>query len=252
MDARMNKRASIPIRRTEGLLVEPVGDETVVYDLETKEAHCLKPLAAAVFEYADGRRSTTDIAELAGHRLGTPVSEADLSEALVQLEHAALLDTPIVVRTGNGAGYDETDGISRRAALRRIGFAGATAAVATPLISSILAPTAAAAGSGQPTGCPCSKPPDCASNHCCQANAGKSCNQSCCVGGNNSCHIVSCVCAGGANVGNPCTVDGDCPGSTCSNCVCGVCATDFPGHTCPTPAPTCAGNAAACQCSTAC
>jgi hypothetical protein len=239
---------SRPVARSEGLLVESVGDEIVVYDLATKEAHCLKALAATLFEYADGRRTTSDIAELASHRLGTPVSESDVSDAVGQLEHAGLLEVPLLVRDGNGNG----NGVSRREAMRRIGFAGAAAVAATPLVTSIAAPTArAAAVSGLPIGCPCGKNPDCVSNHCCQTNAGKSCNQQCCVGGNNSCHIISCTCVGGPTPGATCSVDTDCgTGGTCSNCICGVCATDF-GGTCPSPPPTC-GGLTACQCDTAC
>src|SRR5436305_9963595 len=102
-----NKEESMiqwPLARSEGLLVESVGDEIVVYDEETKEAHCLKALAATVFEYADGSRTTSDIAELAGRRLGTPVSEPNVSDAVAQLEHAGLLKVPLLVRDGNGGG----------------------------------------------------------------------------------------------------------------------------------------------------
>src|SRR5947207_1171234 len=127
---------SRPTARAEGLLIETVGDETVVYDLESKEAHCLKALAAVVFAHADGHNTTADIAELAGHRLGTPVTEAEVGDAVAQLEQCALLDVSLVVR----------DGISRRQAVRRFATV-AGAAAATPLIASVMAPTASAAGS---------------------------------------------------------------------------------------------------------
>ena len=73
-------------RAAEGLLVETLGDETVIYDLESKEAHCLKELAAVAFAYADGINSSADIAELAGYRLGRPVTEDEVGDSLAQLE----------------------------------------------------------------------------------------------------------------------------------------------------------------------
>jgi hypothetical protein len=85
---RVRKQTAIarPIARTEGLLIESVGEETVVYDLDTKEAHCLKALAATVFMYADGARTAADIAELSSYRLETSVSDADVKDAVKQLE----------------------------------------------------------------------------------------------------------------------------------------------------------------------
>ena len=92
--SRVRKQTAItrPVARAEGLLVESVGEETVVYDLDTKEAHCLKSLAAAVFMYADGTKTASDIAELAAYRMGTPVTEAEVKDAFAQLESCALLD----------------------------------------------------------------------------------------------------------------------------------------------------------------
>jgi hypothetical protein len=211
-----------PVARGEGLLVEAVGDETVIYDLGTKEAHCLKPLAAAVFMYADGQNTAAEIAELAAYRLGSPVSEADTSDALTQLGGAGLLDGPLVVQ----------DGVSRRDALRRMATVAGVAAAA-PLITSIVAPSVALAGASKiPAGCTgCGQNKDCASNHCCQTVAGKSCNESCCVGTDNSCHLTS---SGSVNT---CTVQlsGGCP------CVCGTsgCSPTPDGTCCPQGSSVC-------------
>jgi hypothetical protein len=223
MYARMKKRASIPRKRTTGLLVEAVGDEAVVYDLETREAHCLKPLAAVVFECCDGAGSISDLAATASRRLSTNVTDDDVAEAVRQLEQLKLLDTPLVVLDGaNGNG----NGVSRREALRRIGFVGATAASAT-LVTSIAVPAVAWA-SGIPAGCSnCGKNSDCASGHCCQSNGGKQCAQTCCVGGNNSCHFTG-------DPNNPtCTV---CISDTgCGTCPCSQC----PGGSSPCCTTTC-------------
>jgi hypothetical protein len=105
-----------PLARTENVVVESVGDETVVYDTSAHVAHALKPLAAAVFAYADGTNTPSEIAELASYRLDTSVTEADVVEALDQLEATALLDGPVL---------DVNTGVSRRTALKTFAAAGA-------------------------------------------------------------------------------------------------------------------------------
>src|SRR3954469_18592379 len=91
---------AVPAARSDGLLIESVGDETVIYDTRSKEAHCLKPLAAIVFEHSDGHATIGDIAKIAAQRLGDPVSDAAVADAVAQLESLDLLQTPLVVRAG--------------------------------------------------------------------------------------------------------------------------------------------------------
>jgi hypothetical protein len=196
---RVRKQTAIarPVARTEGLVIETVGDETVVFDVDSKEAHCLKSLAAAVFMYADGSRTTSDIAELAAYRMGTPVTEADVTDAVSQLDSRSLLDQgPVVVRNG----------ISRRDALKRFGAVAGVAA-ATPLIATVSA-SAAPGDSKIPTGGCCGDTrsdtctggnPLCQSGHCCQnldATA-KQCNPCKCVGDKNDCSTDQCSAANG-------------------------------------------------------
>jgi hypothetical protein len=192
---RVRKQTAItrPVARAEGLLVESVGDETVIYDLDTKEAHCLKSLAAAVFMYADGNRTASDIAELAAYRMGTPVTESEVNDAFAQLETRALLDAgPVVVRNG----------ISRRDAIKKFGVVAGVATV-TPLIATVSA-SAAPGDSLIPTGGCCGDSstgdtctggnPTCQSGHCCQnldASA-KQCNSCKCVGDKNDCSTDQC------------------------------------------------------------
>jgi hypothetical protein len=208
------ERVSRPAARAEDLLVEQVNDETVVYDRRTNDAHCLTPLAAAVFAHCDGETPTDRIATLASERLGEPVDETGVANALAQLGERDLL---VVSASGNG--------LSRRQMIGKSAVAAGTLAGAS-LITSIAAPTALAADSKIPPGCTgCGKNSDCASNHCCQSNAGKTCSQTCCVGNNNSCHV--------------CTVSGT---TTCT-----VTPADI-GTGCPT---SCPGGAAICCTNTA-
>jgi len=175
------------------LLVEQVDAETVVYDLGSKDVHCLTPLAAAAFEYCDGHTAVSRIAELAQERLGEPVTEDEISAAVSQLDERSLLETPPLILQ---------EGISRRdLAKKSAKYSAAVASV--PLIASIVAPTAMAQGSLIPAGCTgCSGAganQQCApegsggnpnsAGHCCQSTGGKDCNQGCCVGENNSCQV---------------------------------------------------------------
>src|SRR3954453_368269 len=88
---------AVPAARSDGLLIEPVGDETVIYDTDSKQAHCLKPLAAIVFSCCDGQATAAEIAATAHRRLGEKVSEADVADAVAQLESLGLLRTALVV-----------------------------------------------------------------------------------------------------------------------------------------------------------
>src|SRR5436309_4832537 len=99
---RAGKTASaVPAARSEGLLIEPVGSETVIYDTHSKQAHCLKPLAAIVFDRSDGRATVGEIATVAADRLGEAVSETEVADAVAQLENVGLLQTVLIVRTGD-------------------------------------------------------------------------------------------------------------------------------------------------------
>jgi hypothetical protein len=141
------RNKGLPVARKEGLLVEPVGDETVVYDAKTKEAHCLSPLTAAVFAHCDGDTTIDELTALTAESLGEPVEPSRVLDALAQLEERDLMAVP--VKTG--------DDLSRRDMLRRSAAAAGGVAMA-PLITSVVAPNAIAANSATCANllcCPC-------------------------------------------------------------------------------------------------
>jgi len=143
-----------PTARRRELIVEPVGDELLVYDTTTDEAHQLAPVAAAVFGACDGRATLDEVADAATRRLGQKVTPATARDALAILEERGLLDRP---------------GLSRRDAVRRAALAGAGAVAAVPLVKSIVAPDAAAAVSlvaCLPNGEHCQEHADCCSDNC--------------------------------------------------------------------------------------
>lgn len=126
-----------PTARTDGLLSEQVGLERVVYDSNNGAAHCLRPVAAAVFARSTGRNPVETIASLVSADLGETVDVEAVEDALAQLREHALLVSP------DDAGPLRVT-VSRRTMLRRTAAAGGAVAAA-PLISSIVAPTAYAA-----------------------------------------------------------------------------------------------------------
>ena len=128
--------APVSAARSEGLLIEHVGDETVIYDLESKEAHCLRAIAAFVFANADGDRSVAEIAKMGRERLGLELPDEDVLEAVEQLEDIDLLTRPMVVLE---------DGLSRRQMVKRVAYTGAAAVTATTMVTTIAAPNALAA-----------------------------------------------------------------------------------------------------------
>jgi hypothetical protein len=204
-------RISFPAARDEGLLVETVGDETVVYDLESKEAHCLKPLAATVFAHADGRTSAEELAALAGERLGEPVTESQVQEAILQLNATGLLDESLRVHNG---------GFSRRQMIGK-GAAAGGALVGATLITSVMAPVASATQTVLPPGACCGPLASCngdnhrcSSDHCCQND--KECNKCKCTDGDNSCSTSQC---------NTTSNVGDCPSVLINGVMTPACAT---------------------------
>jgi hypothetical protein len=182
-----------PVARSEGLLVELVGDETVVYDTKSKEAHCLNPLASAVYAHADGRASVDELAATASAHLGEPVDASRVFDALAQLEERDLMVAPLGRR----------DGLSRRDLMRRSAAVGA-AAVAAPLITTIVAPTPAAAqtpGCGEILCCPCRtggggqdccEHPSAGACNCVKAegNCGKQCKSTGAAVGEEDCKVL--------------------------------------------------------------
>ena len=128
--------------RSSDLIAEQVGDELVVYDSRSSEAHCLSPLAAAVFSAADGSRSPEAIAAFVSAKLGDRFEVQHVEMALAELEDRGLVTVPAV------------SGISRRSFMQRTAAVGG-AAFAGTLITSVVAPAygmAASLPQGFPSG----------------------------------------------------------------------------------------------------
>ena len=125
--------------RREDLVVQEMPDEVLVYDLKSYRAHCLNETAAFVWNHCDGKTSAPELAALMEKHWSKPVDEGVVWLALKQLSRAELLEERVVP---NG----DAMRASRRAVLRKL---GAVAAM-TPLVISIVAPTASAGASIPP------------------------------------------------------------------------------------------------------
>jgi hypothetical protein len=158
----MNEKArnAKPIARKKGLVIQELPDEVLVYDLDRDRAHCLNQTAAFVWQRCNGRNTTAQIARTLGQQFDCPVDEKLIWLALDQLGRNHLLDRQPVPPAA-------LMGMNRRVMIRALGLA---AVVAVPVVTSIVAPTPAQAGTCTPQGGACSVSSECCGSLTCQSN----------------------------------------------------------------------------------
>lgn len=130
----MKKDNSAPKARRSELVIKELATETLVYDESNNKAHCLNQTAAFIWKHCDGRNSIPTLARLVEKEINADVSEQTVWFALKQLEESRLLE-------GSPSRPTWLPEISRRELVRSLGIA----AVALPIVTSIVAPTAASA-----------------------------------------------------------------------------------------------------------
>lgn len=150
------REQSVPRARKEGLVVQEMPDELLIYDLVRNKAHCLNQTAALVWKRCDGKTSVKQMVHLLERDTECPVDEAVVWMAFDQLAKAKLLQS----QEGKWPG---ASGISRREVIRRIGI---TASVALPIVTSIVAPKAAQAINCRTSGQACTTSAQCCSGVC--------------------------------------------------------------------------------------
>ena len=124
-----------PRARQTDLISTEVQGELLVYDLIRHQAHSLNRIAKLLWTHCDGRRTVSDIAKALEGPLETPVDENVVSIGLRDLHAVHLLET------APDQAPPVTSALSRREMIAAAGFA----AVALPVIYSIVAPRAAEA-----------------------------------------------------------------------------------------------------------
>jgi hypothetical protein len=120
------------------LIVEELGAELMIYDQKRNQAFCLNQKAALVFQYCDGKTTLAGLSARLTQTLGEPVDEKVVQFALEGLSQDGLLeplDFPPIV----------TAGMTRREVVQKIGV---RAAVALPLVTTLLVATPKAHASG--------------------------------------------------------------------------------------------------------
>ena len=149
-----------PEARKEGLVIQDMAEEVLVYDLNTNKAHCLNQTAAFVWKACDGRNSVTDISQLYSKQSGAVINEDLIWLAIDQLKENDLLAADI-----NSAFRGE----SRRSVIKKIGL---SAVIALPIVASLAAPTsvlALASCTGCTSNAQCTAagcPPNCTGGTC--------------------------------------------------------------------------------------
>lgn len=155
-----------PRKRRNGLVVEELPEETLVYDLERHKAHCLAAVVAAVWEACDGKRTVAEIAARTADRTGRAVPEEAVWISLRRLGRARLLENRVALPAAGRA-------TSRREWLKK------AAAVGGLSVLSVTAPTAAeAATCTTPAACVSLPNASCTNLPCCTpAPPGTTCNR---------------------------------------------------------------------------
>jgi hypothetical protein len=118
-----------PLARSDDLVVEPLGEELLVFDSKTNRAHSLNAAAASVWRACDGARDVDALAQY-----------CELDPVAVELALDSLRKCELLIDF-------QGPRVSRRQALRKAAVVGAGIGVALPVIRSIYAPSAYAATS---------------------------------------------------------------------------------------------------------
>lgn len=147
----------LPLRRRNGLIVQEVENEVLIYDQERDRSHCLNWTAAVIWELCDGHTSTSEMCRLLTQAFGRQTGEEVVTFGLAQLARNDLLDESVTLSVVNRAG------MTRRQMVRALGLASA---IALPLVTSIIAPVPAQASTCLPSGAACTTSPQCCSGLC--------------------------------------------------------------------------------------
>ena len=119
----------LPNARNNNIVVQELGKELLIYDLLTHKAYQLNETSMIVFNHCDGRTSFDQLRQ-----------RYKFTDELIYLTLDTLAKEKLLV----GDYQSRFAGVSRRAALKKVGLA---CAAALPVIVALSAPTAASAAS---------------------------------------------------------------------------------------------------------
>ncbi len=152
-----------PKSRRANIVVQDFENEVLIYDLAKNKAYCLNQTSALVWQNCNGNNSVADISRELSSKSKIDVSDEVVWLAIDGLKKDNLLE--------NG---DEVEinfnGLNRRQLIKKVGFASM---IALPIISSVIAPSAAAAQSNLLAFfAVCTAPSQCSSGNCDAASFG--------------------------------------------------------------------------------
>jgi hypothetical protein len=130
--------AAFPEVRAEGLIIDEIDGEALIYDEMRHEIHRLNPTVLSIWRLSDGTRSAHQVSTAASSQLGAVVDDRAVHLAWTLLGDRHLLQGPLPQN------MRVTSRRSRRSFLKGTLVTGAAA---LPAIISISAPKAAAAAS---------------------------------------------------------------------------------------------------------
>ena len=126
-----------PKARYENLVIQDLGDETVVYDEKRNHVHRLNRTAAQVWKHCNGRNTVAELAAVLQDELKAPVTDEIVWLALDRLDKERLLEGTLVRP-------EEAKNITRRQMLKKAALVGGMTLL-LPVVQSIVAPTPAMA-----------------------------------------------------------------------------------------------------------
>jgi Coenzyme PQQ synthesis protein D (PqqD). len=186
-----------PTARKNGLVIQEMPEEVLVYDLKTNKAHCLNQTAAFVWMACNGENSVADIRRLLEKKFGASVDEDFIWLAIDQLNRDNLLEETV---------KSKFEGISRREAIKKVGLASV---LALPIVASLAVPNSAlAASSCIGTFCSTTEPCRCLTGACfgrCPGSDGNPTDITCNVG-----QPAACPPIGAPGTFTPCPTVGVC------------------------------------------
>jgi hypothetical protein len=139
-----------PQKRDLNILIQEVGNETVVYDQERHRAHRLNPTAALIFRHCDGRHSFADLAGIVSRQMGLAEAGNVVRLGLEELREADLL-------ASRETELQAPVTVSRREMISQLKYAGVFG-LALPAITSIATPAPLAAVFATPSPSPSPSP----------------------------------------------------------------------------------------------
>lgn len=142
--------SQVPEARKQGLVVQEMPEEVLIYDLDTNKAHCLNNTAAFVWKSCNGKNSVAEIAKMFEADSGNPVKEDLVWLAIEQLYDKNLLNADVPANF---------KGQNRREVIKKIGLASM---IALPIVASLAAPTSVLAN----VSCSCTAPANCLGTTC--------------------------------------------------------------------------------------